>query len=83
MQKGKRPREALPATLDRKALDMLHTRYTFGALVVVLDTATGRVDAVLHKLTDPMRNASELFSQTYIDAAVRAASLAWASTADH
>ena len=56
---------------------MLHTRYTFGALVVVLDTATGRVDAILHKLTDPMRNASELFSQTYIDAAVRAASLAW------
>lgn len=82
MQKGKPPGLSL-ATLDRKALDMLHTRYTFGALVVVLDTATGRVDAVLHRLTDPMRNASELFSQTYIDAAVRAASLAWASTADH
>lgn len=62
---------------------MIHTRYTFGALVVILDTATGRVDAVLHKLTDPMRNASELFSQAYIDAAVRSALVAWNSTADH
>ena len=49
---------------------MLHTRYTFGALVVVLDDATGRVVAVLHSLSDPMRNASELFSDAYINAAV-------------
>lgn len=62
---------------------MIHTRYTFGALVVILDSATGRVDAVLHKLSDPMRNASELFSSQYIAAAVRAAQTAWASTADH
>ena len=62
---------------------MLHTRFNFGALTVILENASGHMVAVLHRLTDPMRNASELFSQTYIDAAVRAASLAWASTADH
>lgn len=62
---------------------MLHTRHNFGALTVVLETATGRVVAVLHRLADPARNASELFSQASIDAAVRNALTAWNSTADH
>lgn len=62
---------------------MLHTRYHFGALTVVLEDATGRVVAVLHRLTDPARNASELFSQRSIDAAVHAALQARASTLDH
>ncbi len=62
---------------------MLHTRFNFGALTVVLETSTARVVAVLHRLADPARNASELFSQSYIDCAVRAAIIHWQSTADH
>jgi hypothetical protein len=62
---------------------MLHTRYHYGALTVVLETATGRVVAVLHRLADPARNASELFSQRTIDAAAQWALREWASTADH
>ncbi len=62
---------------------MLHTRYTYGALIVVLDSATARVVAVLHRLTKPARNASELFSDAYINAAVQHALIAWNSTADH
>lgn len=62
---------------------MLHTRYHFGALTVVLETATARVVAILHRLSNPARNASEMFSQAYIDAAVHSALLAWNSTADH
>jgi hypothetical protein len=62
---------------------MIHTRFNFGALTVVLESASGRVVAVLHRLSDPARNASELFSQRTIDAAVRAALIHWQSTADH
>ena len=62
---------------------MIHTRYNFGALTVVLETASGRVVAVLHRLANPARNASELFSQPYIDCAVSHALIAWQSTADH
>lgn len=60
---------------------MVH--YNFGALSVVIEFSTGCVMAVLHRLADPARNASELFSQQYIDAAVRHALIAWQSTADH
>ena len=62
---------------------MIHTRYNFGALTVVLEASTGRVVAVLHRLADPARNASELFAKPYIDAAVSHALIAWNSTADH
>ncbi len=62
---------------------MIHVRYAYGPLVVILDAATGRVDAVLHKLADPMRNASELFSPEYISRAVNHALIAWQSTADN
>lgn len=74
---------ARPRILDRKALDMLHTRHNYGALTVVLETSTGRVVAVLHRLSDPARNASELFSARTIDAAVQSALIAWESTQDH
>ena len=62
---------------------MLLTRYTFGALIVILDSATGAVCAVVHHLFGRETNADGTFSRAYINAAVHAARMAWESTADH
>lgn len=60
----------------------MFSRFNFGALTVVIENPSGRVAAILHRLSNPARNASELFSPAYINAAVQHARLAWESTAD-
>jgi len=59
----------------------MKTVFLFGALRVVLDDLTGRVEAILDAVSG--KNASGIFSDRYISEAATKAHLAWASQADH
>ena len=57
-----------------------HDIFLFGALRVILDSATGTVLAVLDAISG--KNASGIFRECYINAAATKATLAWKAQAD-